>query len=203
MAVRTGSRRITVLAVPDDELHREILLPLLPAMLGDKAIRQGWREGLAGFFSRVRLHIEGDGPAPRWLPHDFEIPVASSYLAGPDAKALADALLSEPSLRDLAAALMNRVLENVWTRLPVAAPSSAEPGATEVPELVEPTRIAPEPGAEPPARSAKSTSPAILVTGQRRNPIRGVHHTFGGLASRSPFVRNPLRRVWPLRDLFR
>jgi hypothetical protein len=111
------------LEVPDDELHREILLPLLPAMLGDKAIRQHWREQAAtGFLARLAAHLEGRAPVPRWEAADFEVHVSTSYLAGPDAKALADTLLSEESLRDLTAALMNQVLERVWATLPVAAP---------------------------------------------------------------------------------
>ena len=222
----------SVLSVPDDELHREILLPLLPAMLADKAIRQGWRDGLAGFFSRVRAHVEAGAPAPRWVANDFEIPVASSYLAGPDAKALADTLLSEPSLRDLTAELMNRVLDTVWPRLPVAAPVVPEPVVVKVPVPVavepSPTAKVPEPEIveaepaepevaepapqeiaepavteiEPAAAVAQivvSSSPEIRVTGQRRNPIRGTRHTFGGLAKQGPLSRNPLRHVWPFR----
>jgi hypothetical protein len=242
----------SVLQVPDDELHREILLPLLPSMLADKAIRQGWREGLAGFFSRVRAHVEGDAPAPRWLPHDFEIPVASSYLAGPDAKALADTLLSEPSLRDLTADLMNRVLDTVWPRLPGAVPATPKAAVVEMPvavkveppvepaipepaalvsdvvepdepeidepvvaEIEAPETTAPESAelevaareaieGEPAEASVESsrahvisTTPAIRVISQRRNPIRGTRHTFGGLASRNPFARNPLGHLWP------
>jgi hypothetical protein len=123
------------LQIPDDELHREILLPLLPAMLGDKAIRQHWREQAAsGFLARLTAHLETDAPMPRWLPGDFEIHVTASYLAAPDAKALADTLLSEESLRDMVATLLNQVLGMVWPKLPVAA---AEPPPVTTPVLVE------------------------------------------------------------------
>jgi hypothetical protein len=90
---------------PDDELHREILLPLLPALLADTAIRKYWSaRGDRGIFASL-----GNSAGPRWAAGDFEIPVAASYSAGPDAKALADTLLSEADLRDLAAALLNQL----------------------------------------------------------------------------------------------
>ena len=42
------------IAIPDDELHCEIIVPLLPAMLGDKAIREHWNEQAAtGFVARL------------------------------------------------------------------------------------------------------------------------------------------------------
>ena len=80
---------------PDDEIHRDILLPLLPAMLGDAAIREHW--AVAGIATR------------EWTADDFEIPVTVSYHAGPDARALADTLLAEPSFRELCAALLNQI----------------------------------------------------------------------------------------------
>lgn len=138
------------LEVPDDELHREILLPLLPAMLGDKAIRQHWREQAAtGFLARLAAHLEGGATVPRWESADFEVHVSASYLAGPDAKALADTLLSEESLRDLTAVLMNQVLERVWATLPagapVAVPEEVEPEPmVEVVEVVEVPAVAEE-----------------------------------------------------------
>jgi hypothetical protein len=80
---------------PDDEIHRDILLPLLPAMLGDAAIREHW--AVSGIAAR------------EWVPDDFEIPVTASYHASPDARALADTLLAEPSFRELCAALLNQL----------------------------------------------------------------------------------------------
>ena len=120
-AVLLASERATTLSLPDDELHREILLPLLPAMLGDEALREFWvGQGTRGFLARLDAHLAGGGPAPRWEPGDFEIHVTASYSAGADARALADTLLSEDSLRELTAELMNRVLEIVWPELPRA-----------------------------------------------------------------------------------
>lgn len=82
------------LVFPDDEIHRDILIPLLPAMLGDAAIREHW--SAAGIAAR------------EWVGDDFEIPVTASYHASPDARALADTLLAEPSFRELCAALLNQ-----------------------------------------------------------------------------------------------
>lgn len=85
----------TGLVFPDDEIHRDILIPLLPAMLGDAAIREHW--SAAGIAAR------------EWVADDFEIPVTASYHASPDARALADTLLAEPSFRELCAALLNQL----------------------------------------------------------------------------------------------
>ena len=121
------------IAIPDDELHREIIVPLLPAMLGDAAIRGHWSEQHAtGFVARIARHFENGDPAPGWTPGDFEIHVTASYSAGADARALADTLLSEDSLRDLTASLMNQLLDALWPLI-APAPSAvpAEP-ATEI-----------------------------------------------------------------------
>ena len=118
------------IAIPDDELHREIIVPLLPAMLADAAIRQHWSEQAAtGFLARLVRHFDGGDPAPRWLAGDFEIHVTASYSAGPDARALADTLLSEDSLRDMTATLMNQLLDVLWPSLaliPIPAETEAE-----------------------------------------------------------------------------
>lgn len=101
--------------VPQDELHQEILLPLLPAMLADGVIRQYWQsQTTVGFFPALRTHLEVGAARPKWTAGDFEVHVAASYAAGPDAKALADTLLSEEGLRDLTAGLMNQALESAW-----------------------------------------------------------------------------------------
>ena len=126
-SARLAAPESSGVAIPDDELHREIIVPLLPAMLGDAAIRRHWSEQAAtGFVARLARHLAGDDPAPRWLAGDFEIHVTASYTAGPDAKALADTLLSEDSLRDLTAELMNQLLDALWPSLALVAPE-AEP----------------------------------------------------------------------------
>lgn len=133
-----GSPQDAGVTIPDDELHRDILLPLLPAMLGDGAIRKHWHDQAAtGFLARLARHLEGGAAAPLWQPADFEIHVAASYSAGPDAKALADTLLSEESLRDLSAALMNHVLDSVWPKLELPAAEDAISGAEAPMEAIE------------------------------------------------------------------
>jgi hypothetical protein len=131
-AALLASGHLATLGLPDDEIHREILLPLLPAMLADKAIRSHWFEKPAtGFVARVRAAIEEPGRRPLWQAPDFEIHVTASYLAGADARALADTLLSEEVLREMAAAIMNAAMDVVWEPVaiapPVAAPVSPEP----------------------------------------------------------------------------
>jgi hypothetical protein len=118
------------LALPDDELHTEILLPLLPAMIADKAIRAHWNTRTAsGFVSRLKALPAGSATPPRWSADDFEIHVTASYQAGADARALADTLLSEESLREMVAAMMNAALDKVWAR-----PSGAPAEGTVAPE---------------------------------------------------------------------
>lgn len=212
------------LQIPDDELHREILVPLLPAMLGDRAIRQHWREQSAsGFLARLAAHLEGDAHAPQWVAADFEIHVTASYLAGPDAKALADTLLSEESLREMTAELMNQILHVVWGRLPVAAPATPEPVAAVAAPTTEPAaRATEEPELEPAAEAfvpaeelvpsaveiehEHGVSPWVTLLGDsapplpmmvrpaKPNPLRGTQHTFGGLGDRGWQARNPLTR---------
>ncbi|MEO6740692.1 MAG: hypothetical protein ABIP20_10585 [Chthoniobacteraceae bacterium] len=130
-AARLAATEGAGIAIPDDDLHRDIIVPLLPAMLGDKSIRQHWSEQAAtGFPARLARHLDGGEPAPRWLPGDFEIHVTASYSAGADARALADTLLSEDSLREMAATLMNQLLDVLWPSLapaPAVAPAEPEP----------------------------------------------------------------------------
>ena len=110
--------KVEQLRLPDDEIHREILLPLLPAMICDPAIQKHWSERAAtGFAARMSA---GSTPL-RWDAADFEIHVASSYLAGADARALADTLLSEPSFRELTATVMNAALTRVLAGVEKAA----------------------------------------------------------------------------------
>jgi hypothetical protein len=133
--------------IPEDDLHREIIVPLLPAMLADVAIRAHWNEQAAtGFVARIGRHFENREPAPRWTPGDFEIHVTASYSAGADARALADTLLSEESLRDMTAALMNQLLDALWPSLApapgVAAMPQAVPGGIAAEEIVPPAEAA-------------------------------------------------------------
>ena len=147
------------IAIPDDDLHREIIVPLLPAMLADTAIRGHWREQHAtGFVARLGRHFENCDPAPRWLPADFEIHVTASYSAGADARALADTLLSEDSLRDMTAALMNQLLDALWPSL-APAPIAPRAGA-EI--AVAPTKV---PAPIIPAEPEPVSSALVEITG--------------------------------------
>ena len=116
--------RVAELALPDDELHREILVPLLPAMIADKAIRAYWyTRSSSGFASQLKSFPDGCETPLRWSAADFEIHVSASYQAGADARALADTLLSEGSLRELAAGVMNAALDKI--RAQASQPISA------------------------------------------------------------------------------
>lgn len=169
-AVRLAAPASAGIAIPDDDLHREIIVPLLPAMLGDKSIRQHWSEQAAtGFPARLARHFENGEPAPRWLPGDFEIHVTASYSAGADARALADTLLSEDSLRDMSAALMNQLLEVLWpslapapTAVPVEPPLAAEISEHEIATLTAPVPGA-APATEPPVSASEVPVPKIAA----------------------------------------
>jgi hypothetical protein len=202
--------RASEMGVPDDDLHREILLPLLPAMLGDKVIRQHWREQTTtGFMARLGAHLAGDAERPQWVPADFEIHVTASYSAGPDAKALADTLLSEESLRDLTAALMNQLSDPAWAQLPKAEVVEAvpEPEATPLVEVAvagpESAIAADEKQSEEigsaktePAKGGQAPPPVMpalrpVPWNSRRNPIRG--GGFLGFAFSNSLAGNPLK----------
>lgn len=163
--------RVVELGLPDDELHNDILLPLLPAMIADKAIREHWNTRTTGGFAARLNSFPDDGPAaPRWDAADFEIHVTASYQAAPDARALADTLLSEESLRELAAAIMNIVTEKIWSR-------SKEIASNDVPDL---------------RRSVDSvTTFCILINGRR--PRRSIVRT---AAEGTFIVRRLLSRHW-------
>jgi hypothetical protein len=182
------------IALPEDELHREILLPLLPAMLCDGAIRKHWREQAAtGFLARLRRHLHGGESAPRWTADDFEIHVAASYTAGPDAKALADTLLSEGSLREMAASLMNQILDAL-------RPAFVEPEAVEAGEAVPPPvetivipDVRPQPLAPAAARLQPVTAARRFPRVERLNPISGTRNSHGGLGAPDWTAGYPLR----------
>ena len=217
--------RAAVLDLPSDELHQEILLPLLPALLGEKVIRQYWREAGTGFFAGLRSHLEGEGERPDWNASDFEIHVTASYAAGADAKALADTLLSEEPLRELTAVLMNRLTGPAWDELPkaVVVPPEPEPMAVTIAEPEEvraevAAESAPEfvgvgaeeakteVGAEEAKGTAKPRAREVVLRPQpwdsRRNPIRGHFWLGRGLANwtgTNPLERRGERgRIWQL-----
>lgn len=183
------------IAFPDDDMHREILLPLLPVMLGDGAIRNHWREQTAtGFLARLARHLEAGEPVPCWQAADFEFHVTASYSAGPDARALADTLLSEESLREMSAGLMNQILEAVWPGFATPAVAvSADPVEA---RLEIPVEEVPEP-IEPAVVPRWVALPAVIavrraVRAGRPNPIRGTRHSHGGLGAPGWRWRHPI-----------
>ena len=132
-AALLAPENVVVLGLPDDELHREILLPLLPAMITDQAIRGYWQEhAAAGFIRRLEIALDGDGGCPQWQAADFEIHVTASYLASSDARALADTLLSEDSLREMAAAILNAAIVKLWPGFFLAPTPPLEPATSSV-----------------------------------------------------------------------
>ena len=178
-ALLTAPERAGIV-IPDDDLHREIIVPLLPAMLGDKAIRGHWNEQHAtGFVARVGRHFENGDPAPRWTPADFEIHVTASYSAGADARALADTLLSEDSLRDMTSALMNQLLDALWPTIAPAPAAVAVPEpAIEIPPMEIPAAEIPSPDIPaqrfPNQSSRRAKSPSRSFR-RRRNPNCNPH----------------------------
>ena len=181
------------IVIPDDELHRENIVPLLPTMLADAAIRGHWHEQTAsGFVVRIARHFENGDPAPRWTPGDFEIHVTASYSASPDARALADTLLSEESLREMTAALMNQLLDALWPKLApvpvgVAAVEAAVAEAAPV-EISEP----PIPAVEvtPPVEAPVADEvPASVVQPTPQPPSRALIRAQCGKISASAFQR--------------
>ena len=212
-AISLAPEHVSAFAVPADELHQEILLPLLPAMLGDSAIRAHWQEQKStGFFARLQAHLIGGESPPRWTTEDFSIHVTASYSAGPDARALADTLLSEDGLRELTAALLNQVLEAVWPELtPLASPLPAAPAeAEELAEFAETLAPAPTPQGLPLARPVFTPSIAAFAAehslvgpvdraflarpkpwDSRKNPLAGTRHDIPA-TFRNVLISNPL-----------
>ena len=233
IVLQLAPERVAAQDFPSDELHQEILLPLLPAMLGDKAIRNHWREQKGNsFFVRLQSHVDGDASRPTFTADDFEIHVTASYSAGPDARALADTLLSEESLRDLASNLTNTLLDSAWNQIPTDVPSAAfEPEAPVagerpapaaeplvsvlVPEAVE----APlESDAGDTLRPGAAARPAIPVRPPRigfvvrahpfrPQPWRTHHNPLAGTHAApgfpNPLARNPLEQRSESRQVFR
>ncbi len=206
-AARLAAPESAGIVIPDDELHREIIVPLLPAMLGDKSVRQHWTEQAAtGFPARLARHFENGEPAPRWLPGDFEIHVTASYSAGADARALADTLLSEDSLRDMAAALMNELLDVLWPSL-APAPAEAEPVVAPPvqisDEILQPTHEpraeAETPFVQPPPSRALVRALCRKLAGSAVHlglVVGGTHAASAAILARRILARAAGRAVW-------
>ena len=111
--------------VPDDEMHREVILPLLPAMLDDAAIRRHLNQrGETGILARLAKHVMGSrgerldaAPNLKWSADDLLFPVAVSKQAGAEAKQLAEWLLNDGHARSCAAEVLNGALAEAWPSL--------------------------------------------------------------------------------------
>lgn len=119
------NREKSELQLPDDELHREVILPFLPAMLGDAAIRGHlFKRGDAGIVARLAKHVMGNreerfdtAPSLKWDPDDLIFPVAVTRLAGSEAKQLAEWFLNDAQARATTAEVLNASLTAAWPAL--------------------------------------------------------------------------------------
>ncbi|MBN8460100.1 MAG: hypothetical protein J0M04_19910 [Verrucomicrobia bacterium] len=118
------NRERSRLQFPDDVEHQEIILPLLPAMLRDSAIRKHFTgEGSCGVVERLAHHVIGtrdrrsDPALLRWTEQNLAIPAAAFARAGADAKDLASTLLHDKQLRELTAGVLNRAFEDAGPAL--------------------------------------------------------------------------------------
>jgi hypothetical protein len=110
---------------PDDEMHRDVILPFLPAMLGDAAIRNHLNQrGDASIVARLAKHVMGSreerldtAPNLKWAGDDLIFPVAVTRLAGAEAKQLAEWLLNDGHARACTAEVLNSALAEAWPAL--------------------------------------------------------------------------------------
>lgn len=119
------NREKSELRFPDDEIHREYILPFLPAMLGDAAIRGYlFTSGDAGIVARLAKHVMGNrkehletAPSLKWSPDDLIFPVAVTRNGGAEARQLAEWLLNDAQARTTTADVLNASLTAAWPSL--------------------------------------------------------------------------------------
>ena len=112
------NRQQSTLKFPDDDIHQEMLLPFLPPLLRDSAVRKHLCEpGEAGIVGRLARHVLGSrqerlGSPPnlRWAESDLAFPPIVATKAGAEARQLASSLLTDLQLRQNAAAVLNQAL---------------------------------------------------------------------------------------------
>ena len=121
----SANREQSQIPFPDDEMHRDVILPLLPAMLGDAAIRNHLNQrGDASIIARLAKHVMGSreerldtAPNLKWSGDDLNFPVAVTQKAGADAKQLADWLRNDGHARNCTAEVLNSALAEAWPAL--------------------------------------------------------------------------------------
>ena len=119
------NREKSTLQIPDDEIHKDVILPLLPALLGDAAIRSHFRQvGEEGIVTRLAKHVMGrreerleTAPNLKWTANDLKIPIPVSLQAGNSAKELATWMLNDEHTRVCAANILNSALTDAWPAL--------------------------------------------------------------------------------------
>jgi hypothetical protein len=113
----------THLQFPQDTDHAEIILPLLPSMLRDAAIRKHLSSDESGIISRLARHVMGerqsrdDAHNLKWAPTDLLVPLRVSIKAGEEARSLAETLLSDERQRTLTSDVLNRVSSDALASL--------------------------------------------------------------------------------------
>lgn len=108
---------------PQDTEHAEIILPLLPSMLRDAAIRKHLSSDESGIISRLARHVMGerqsrdDAHNLKWTVGDLLIPAGVTNKAGEEAQSLGETLLSDERFRTLTADVLNRVCSDALASL--------------------------------------------------------------------------------------
>jgi hypothetical protein len=119
------NRERTNLSFPDDEEHKDIICPLLPAMLRDQSIRDELtRNAKDGIVGRLAGHVMGTRQqratsiqALKWTAEDLKFAAKITKLAGADARELADAVYDDDDLRHKTAEVLNKALQEAWPAL--------------------------------------------------------------------------------------
>lgn len=119
------NREKSRLNFPDDEEHQDVILPLLPAMLHDAAIREHlFQNDDAGIVSRLAQHVMGTreerlaaAPNLKWASEDLNFPPRVTKRAGNNAAQLANWLFNDEGARTTTAEVLNRALDEAWPTL--------------------------------------------------------------------------------------
>ena len=103
------------LEFPDNADVQEVILPLLPALLRDHALRAHLtRADGETIVQRLAHHVMGnrdrrsDPAQRRWVADDLSFPAAAIERAGKEVRGLASALLQDPTLRQAAAEVLTQ-----------------------------------------------------------------------------------------------
>jgi len=120
-----ANREQSQLSLPDDEIHKDVILPLLPSLLGDASIRNYLnKRGDDSIVARIAKHVIGSreerldsAPNLKWVADDLLLPVAVTKHAGAEARQLAEWLLNDGHARACTAEVLNCALSEAWPAL--------------------------------------------------------------------------------------